>query len=165
MRTLNQFLDAYAVSHQNPLNQIIHVICVPAIFFATLGLLWLMPVGRAFPGMPAEVAHWINGATVFMPIAGLFYLRLSFGSFLTGMGWAALSVLGIVAIEQAELSLFWISATIWVLAWAVQFYGHHVEGAKPSFADDILFLLVGPLFVQQKVQRWVTTGSMRPRAR
>jgi uncharacterized membrane protein YGL010W len=163
MRTLNAFLDAYAVSHQNPLNQIIHVVCVPAIFFATLGLLWLVPIGRAIPGVPADLAHWINAATVLMPIVGLFYLRLSFGSFLTGMSWAALSVLAILAIEHAGLPLFAISAAIWLLAWAVQFYGHHVEGAKPSFADDILSLLIGPLFVQQKLQRWLTTGSMRPR--
>lgn len=164
MRTLNQFLDAYAVSHQNPLNQIIHVICVPAIFFATLALLWLVPIGQAIPGVSAEVAYWINGATVFMPVAGLYYLRLSFGSFMTGMAWAALSVLAIVAIQRAGLPLFAISAATWLLAWAVQFYGHHVEGAKPSFADDILFLLIGPLFVQQKLQRWITTGSLRAKA-
>lgn len=164
MRTLNAFLDAYAVSHQNPLNQIIHVVCVPAIFFATLGLLWLIPIGRAIPGVPADLAQWINAATVLMPIAGLFYLRLSFGSFVTGMAWAALSVLAILAIQHAGLSLFAISAAIWLLAWAVQFYGHHVEGAKPSFADDVLFLLIGPLFVQQKLGRWITTGSLRPKA-
>jgi uncharacterized membrane protein YGL010W len=35
----------------------------------------------------------------------------------------------------------------------VQFWGHKVEGAKPSFADDLVFLLIGPLFVQQKLQR------------
>ena len=34
-----------------------------------------------------------------------------------------------------------------VAAWAAQFYGHKVEGAKPSFAEDMLFLLIGPLFV------------------
>ncbi|MGQ0530780.1 MAG: Mpo1-like protein [Panacagrimonas sp.] len=115
IRTLKQFLDAYALSHQNPLNQIIHVICVPAIFFATLGLLWLVPIGRAIPGAPADLAHWINAATVLMPIAGLFY-------------------------------------------------GHHVEGAKPSFADDILFLLIGPLFAQHKLHRLTRTAALWPQA-
>lgn len=164
MRSLDQFLDAYAVSHQNPLNQIIHVICVPAIFFASLGLAWLVPVGRFIPGVSPELAPWINAATLFMPVAGLFYLRLSFGSFVSGMAWAALSVALILAIQHAGLPLFAISAMVWLVAWAVQFYGHHVEGAKPSFADDILFLLIGPLFVQQKLHRWATTGSMRPRS-
>ena len=44
----------------------------------------------------------------------------------------------------------------------MQFYGHHVEGAKPSFADDVQFLLIGPLFVMQKFNRLITTGSLRP---
>lgn len=164
MRTLEQFLDAYAVSHQNPLNQIIHVICVPAIFFATLGLAWLIPVGRWIPGVPESFAPWINAATLFMPVAAIYYLRLSFGSFVIGTAWTVLSVLLILAIQHTGASLFWISLVVWVLAWAVQLYGHHVEGAKPSFADDLVFLLIGPLFVQHKLHRWIATGSMRPRA-
>lgn len=36
-----------------------------------------------------------------------------------------------------------------------------IVGANPSLADDILFLRVGPLVVQQKLRRWVTTGSVR----
>ena len=163
MRTLKQFLDTYAESHQNPLNQVIHIICVPAIFFATLGLMWLVPVGRFIPGVSAELAPYINLATVFSLFIGMpYYLRLSFGSFVIGAAWSLLSFAGIVAIQSAGLSLFWISATVWVVAWAVQFYGHHVEGAKPSFADDVQFLMIGPLFVMQKINRFVTTGSIRP---
>lgn len=165
MRSLDQYLDTYAQSHQNPLNQVIHLVCVPAIFFATLGLLWLVPVGRWVPGLSPELAGWINGATVLMPAAGLFYLRLSFWSLLTATAWTVLSLGLITAIREAGLSLFAICAVVWVLAWAVQFYGHHVEGAKPSFADDILFLLIGPLFVQHKLNRLAATGSMRPRMR
>ena len=164
MRTLEQFLDTYAVSHQNPLNQVIHVICVPAIFFASLAILWLGPVGRFIPGVPADVAPWINLATLFMPVAGVFYARLSFGSLVTGMVWTVLSVLLVLAIQHAHLPLLAIAATVWIVAWVGQFYGHHVEGAKPSFADDILFLLVGPLFVQRKLRNWVTTGSMSAKA-
>ena len=63
MRTQKQFLDAYAESHQNPLNQLIHVVCVPVIFFSTLGLLWAVPVGR-WLGVPAEFAPWVNLAKI-----------------------------------------------------------------------------------------------------
>jgi uncharacterized membrane protein YGL010W len=163
MRTLKQFLDTYAESHQNPLNQVIHIICVPAIFFATLGLMWLVPVGRFIPGISAEMAPNINLATLFVVLIGLpYYLRLSVGSLIIGASWSLLSFAGIVAIQSHGLSLFWISASVWVIAWAVQFYGHHVEGAKPSFADDVQFLMIGPLFVMQKINRFVTTGSIRP---
>ena len=34
-----------------------------------------------------------------------------------------------------------------VLGWIIQFVGHHWEGRKPAFADDLVGLLVGPAFV------------------
>ena len=163
MRTLKQFLDTYAESHQNPVNQWIHVFCVPAIFFATLGLLWLVPIGRFIPGVSADLAPNINLATVFALFVGMpYYLRLSFGSFAIGAVWSLISFAAIAAIQSHGLSLLWISATVWIVAWAIQFYGHHVEGAKPSFADDVQFLMIGPLFVMQKINRLVTTGSIHP---
>ena len=45
MQTLQQLLDAYAVSHQNKTNKIIHYFCVPAIFFSIVGLLMSIPSG------------------------------------------------------------------------------------------------------------------------
>jgi len=36
---------------------------------------------------------------------------------------------------------------LFALGWAGQFYGHKLEGAKPSFIDDLKFLFVGPLWV------------------
>ncbi len=35
---------------------------------------------------------------------------------------------------------------IFVLAWIGQFYGHKVEGKKPSFFKDLQFLLIGPIW-------------------
>jgi uncharacterized membrane protein YGL010W len=40
-----------------------------------------------------------------------------------------------------------VSIAIFVLAWIGQFVGHQIEGKKPSFFDDVRFLLIGPLFV------------------
>ena len=40
-----------------------------------------------------------------------------------------------------------LSLAIFVLAWIGQFIGHKIEGKKPSFLDDLRFLLIGPLFV------------------
>ena len=39
------------------------------------------------------------------------------------------------------------SLVLFVLAWIGQFIGHQIEGKKPSFLDDLRFLLIGPLFV------------------
>jgi len=153
MRNESQFLAEYAVSHQNPTNQVVHMICVPLIFVATLGLLWLIPLGQFVPGLAPALAPWVNVASVGAIPVILFYARLSVWSLMTGLGWLAVSYAAIIAMEQAGLPLLAVCATVWVLAWAGQFWGHKVEGAKPSFADDLVFLLIGPLFVQQKFQR------------
>ena len=34
-----------------------------------------------------------------------------------------------------------------VVGWVLQFIGHYYEGRKPAFVDDIVGLLVGPMFV------------------
>jgi uncharacterized membrane protein YGL010W len=34
-----------------------------------------------------------------------------------------------------------------VLAWIGQFIGHRIEGKKPSFFQDIQFLLIGPIWL------------------
>jgi uncharacterized membrane protein YGL010W len=36
---------------------------------------------------------------------------------------------------------------VWIVAWAVQVVGHKIEGKKPSFVEDLVFLLIGPIFV------------------
>jgi uncharacterized membrane protein YGL010W len=48
-------------------------------------------------------------------------------------------------------NLLYVSIGLFVLAWIGQFYGHKVEGAKPSFLKDLEFLLIGPLWIIQKI--------------
>lgn len=146
MQTLEQYLDEYGQSHRNPLNQKIHFVCVPLIFVATLGLAWCLPIG-AWMGLEQPLAYWINGATIGGAIASVFYFVMGLRATLVITAWFAASVAIIVGIDQSALSLLWTSVVVWVAAWIAQFYGHKVEGAKPSFAKDMLFLLVGPLFV------------------
>ena len=49
------------------------------------------------------------------------------------------------------------SIAVFVLAWIGQFYGHKIEGKKPSFFEDLAFLLIGPL--------WVVEAFLRPRGK
>lgn len=153
MRNLQQYLDAYSESHRNPANQMIHFICVPAIFFSTLGLFWLIPVGQ-WLGLSPEVAQWVNGATLLGAVSSVFYIMMSLGSLLAMIAWFAASVAGILAIQAAGLPLLWTCAGIWGIAWLVQLIGHRIEGAKPSFFEDLEFLLVGPLFVMDELLHW-----------
>jgi len=153
MRSESEFLAEYVKSHRNRTNQIVHIFCVPLIFWATLGLFWLIPLGHLIPGIPEAYHPWVNVATLGALPVMAFYMRLSLWSAATGLIWLAISFALIVWMEQAQLPMFAIFVATWVAAWAVQFWGHKVEGEKPSFADDLVFLLIGPLFVQQKLQR------------
>ncbi len=146
MRSLPRFLADYGDSHQNPLNQWIHIICVPAIFASTLGLLWLVPLGSRL-GLGSEEGFWVNGATVLAVLAGVIYLRLSLAVFVLMAVWFAVSVWAIVVLQNSAWSLLWVSVVTWVVAWVLQLYGHKVEGKKPSFIEDLIFLLIGPIFV------------------
>ena len=39
------------------------------------------------------------------------------------------------------------SLAIFVIAWVGQFIGHKIEGKKPSFFEDLQFLMIGPLWL------------------
>ena len=47
----------------------------------------------------------------------------------------------------------WLAAGIGLFAvgWFIQFVGHYYEGKKPAFVDDIMGLIIGPLFVAAEV--------------
>ncbi len=36
---------------------------------------------------------------------------------------------------------------LFVFGWLIQFVGHWYEGKKPAFVDDVIGLLVGPMFI------------------
>ncbi|MDE2429040.1 MAG: DUF962 domain-containing protein, partial [Burkholderiales bacterium] len=129
-RQIDMLLAKYAESHRNHSNEIIHCICVPLIVLSFLGLIWaLHPLAALAASM----------------VALLYYLNLSIPMAI-GMLLMAAGMLGILSLfPQAivwQMSLF-----IFVVAWIGQFIGHKIEGKKPSFFDDLRFLLIGPLFV------------------
>jgi uncharacterized membrane protein YGL010W len=149
MRNLTTFLHDYGESHRHPINQWVHIVCVPAIFLSTLGLFWLIPLGR-WLGLEGAAGYWLNGGTVLAALCMPFYLRLSMGVSLLMLGWLAVSIAIVVAVDRSAASLGWSALVLWLVAWAIQVWGHKVEGKKPSFTDDLVFLLVGPVFVSKE---------------
>lgn len=129
-RQVEALLAKYAESHLNPTNEVIHFICIPAIVFSFLGLIW--------------AAHPLAALAVTM-LSLAYYFRLSvafaFGMLL--MSGAMLWILSVLPQDQ----IWKLSLAVFVIAWIGQFIGHKIEGRKPSFFDDLRFLLIGPLFV------------------
>jgi uncharacterized membrane protein YGL010W len=78
-------------------------------------------------------------------LALYYYYKLS-RPFAAGM-LAMLAVMLSLLLLMPPLTILPASLALFVLAWIGQFIGHQIEGKKPSFLDDVRFLLVGPLFV------------------
>lgn len=129
-REIDVLLARYAESHRHPVNELIHFVCIPAIVFSLLGILWAM-----HPVVPLAV----------VAAALAYYARLS-RPFALGMAAMAAALLGLLNMLP-EGTVLVTSIGVFVLAWIGQFIGHHIEGKKPSFFDDLRFLLIGPLFV------------------
>ncbi len=141
MKKLDQWMTEYSASHQQPVNKIIHKICVPLIMLSVIGLLWSLPYPTAFQHFP-----YLNWATLFIASCLFFYFSLSFVMFL-GMLIQSLIMCWVCMLLEQENILLITSLFIFIISWIAQFYGHKIEGKKPSFLQDLIFLLIGPLWV------------------
>lgn len=150
MRTQQQWFDEYAVSHQHKTNQLIHYLCVPSIFFSIIGL--LMSINSSFLQNIFHLNNPLieNWASITLIPLFIFYLRLSFSTFLKMFIFSILCVIG-NSYLGLKFSLLYASLVIFIIAWIGQFYGHHLEGKKPSFIKDLQFLLIGPAWVFVKL--------------
>ncbi len=150
MKSLDTWFQEYAVSHQNKTNIIIHFICVPAIFFSVVGLIMSIPSGFLSSIIPGKNPFIENWAFVVSLLILLFYVRLSVKMALQILFFIAFCIIANYYISK-HAPLWMVSLIIFVVAWIGQFYGHHLEGKKPSAAQDLQFLLIGPAWVIQKM--------------
>lgn len=143
MKTASEWIDEYGESHQNHTNKLIHWVCVPAIFWSVALILWAIPTPAVMQQIP-----YLNWATLALILVMVFYVmtsvRLSIGMFLfsTLVLWLTYWVDTHLALPVWQVGL-----AIFVVAWILQFVGHKIEGKKPSFFQDIAFLLIGPAWV------------------
>ncbi len=147
-RPIDRWFASYSGDHQNETNQLIHVFAVPAILWSVVALLWCIPIfGTLF-----KSGIW---AALAMFATWMFYNRLS-----RPIGYGMLAVfftMGCLCrlIQQTfGLQVLLYSAiTVFVVAWIAQFIGHKIEGKKPSFFTDLVYLLIGPIWVLSKFYR------------
>jgi uncharacterized membrane protein YGL010W len=154
MRKIDQLLIEYGESHQNVTNKTIHWICVPLIFFSIVGMVASIPSSMLQKVMgESPYANW---ATVSMVLAVIYYVSLSIPLSI-GMALFALVCLTLAnIIAQLNVAPLWlICVAIFVSAWIGQFYGHKVEGKKPSFFKDVQFLLIGPAWLMHFIYKKV----------
>ena len=127
MRSIDEFLNEYGKTHRNPRNQLIHFVCVPVILISSLAFGW--PLSMAMLGSEAAWAPYVNVATVASVLMlAAFYSRLGWRAVAAMVVFLGVSIAVIMAVESSP----------------------NIEGAKPSFLDDLVFLLIGPLFVLEE---------------
>ena len=142
MKTVTEWFDEYSESHQNKTNKIVHWACVPAILFSIIGIL-------------AQFSAMLTALILVLTL--VFYARLdlvlavAMAALLFVMAW-------LIVILPVGVGFY---IGVFVIAWIGQFYGHKVEGKKPSFLKDLQFLLIGPLwcmdaYLGKVIPKWQT---------
>ena len=144
MKTLTDQLAQYGDYHRDPRNIVTHIIGVPMIMLAVVILL-------SRPAM--ELGPTVASPAFMAALAAiLFYSRLDFAFGLV----MALIIAVMLAVGQwlaVQATGVWLVAGLglFVVGWIIQFIGHWFEGRKPAFVDDLIGLIVGPLFVVAEV--------------
>jgi uncharacterized membrane protein YGL010W len=145
MRKIDLLFAEYAQSHQNETNKLIHWICVPLIFWAILGFFSLIPAPHFYLKYFGAISI---ASLVAILLVSVFYFRLAW----------RIALIMFVIMLLFEHFIFFINITfgskswiiylaVFVLSWIGQFYGHKIEGRKPSFLKDLQFLLIGPIWL------------------
>lgn len=134
----------YAAYHRDRRNIATHFVGIPLIFLA-------IAMGLAFP-LGTWGAYGITGAWLMWALTSFWYITR--GDALLGLAtvavnalWVALAHALVAVAPGSGLAGWQLGLLLFVVGWVFQFVGHYWEGRKPAFVDDIVGLLVGPMFV------------------
>ena len=131
----------YAAYHRDRRNIATHFIGIPLIVFAISTLLARAEFSIGDTPMNAAILAWA--------LSALWYLtrgNLALGVATTVVN-GLLTALAMTAAQGSMTSWLVIGVGSFVVGWVFQFVGHYYEGKKPAFVDDLVGLLVGPMFV------------------
>ena len=139
MQNLDERLSQYAAYHRDRRNVATHCVGIPLIVLSIAILLARMRI----PALPA-----VSLAAIFIVPIALYYLWLDLRF---GMVMSVLLALAVwlgqwFASAALPVWLGW-GIGLFVGGWVLQLLGHKFEGRKPAFVDDLMSLIIGPLFV------------------
>ena len=161
-RPATELLVQYARYHRDPRNIASHFLGIPLIVLV-VGVLavGVLAVGVLLARL--EVAG-ISAAWLAWALSTAWYLsrgNLALGVATSTVNAGLMAAAHPLAAGPVAAWLGW-GIGLFVLGWAIQFVGHWWEGRKPAFVDDVVGLLVGPMFV---VAEWlIAAGWNRPLA-
>jgi len=147
-RPATALMVQYAHYHRDRRNITTHLLGIPLIFMS-VGVLALGPAWSV-AGQTLTLTWALWGLT------SLWYL--SRGDVLLGVATSLVNGLLIAAAHEVPplaqalgLAVWQAGLGLFFIGWVLQFIGHYFEGRKPAFVDDLVGLLVGPMFVVGEV--------------
>ena len=140
MSKLEQLLSQYAAYHLDHKNILTHFVGIPLIVFSIMCL--TARAGFHFSGFE------ITLALVLIIVSCAYYLKLDlwFGCIMLLL-FSAVYPLALKIAGFGLATWLMLSVGIFVVGWVFQFVGHFYEKKKPAFVDDLIGLIIGPLFV------------------
>lgn len=155
MRKIDQLFAEYGESHQNSTNKAIHWICVPLIFLSVVGLIASIP-SNFVQSILGENNPYANWAAMGLILVLIYYVSLSIPLSIGMMLFCVFCLIVVNMIVRLDVAPLWVvSLIIFFVAWVGQFYGHKIEGKKPSFFKDVQFLLIGPAWLMHFIYKRV----------
>ncbi len=133
--TKEQLYADYAGYHQDIRNRRAHVVGIPLIVLGLLGLVHASPLLRSGP---------VDLAVVTAIAVLLYYVAIDARG-------ALISAIAFAILYGIAVHLTWeFSVEAFVLGWILQLLGHRLEGNKPKFLENLVYLLIGPLYFFQE---------------
>ncbi len=146
MKTVEQQLSNYKSVHFNKSNIKTHFIGIPLIVWAITVLLSL----TSFTIPVAGFSLSLTPAVVLFTIVLIYYFslhaKLAFGMLL----YIVVNIYLASLVSTMDYAL-WLAIATFIAGWIIQFIGHIYERAKPAFFDDIMGLVIGPLFLMAEI--------------
>ncbi|HLI96297.1 MAG TPA: Mpo1-like protein [Candidatus Baltobacteraceae bacterium] len=133
--TKDQFFTDYAGYHADIRNQRAHAVGIPLIVLGLLGLLHACPIRIGSVDLAVLTAIAVL----------LYYVALDVRG-------ALISAIAFAILYGVAMYLSWeVSLGAFILGWVFQLVGHRLEGNKPKFLENVVYLLIGPMYFFQKL--------------
>ncbi|EAS33284.3 uncharacterized protein CIMG_04308 [Coccidioides immitis RS] len=144
----------YGSYHHNPVNVVIHIICVPVIMLCMLLLGTLAQPLFPVPEAVAIESFPPNLATVAGVVYTILYILMEpvAGALLAPLLLAGTAFVNHLSSTHGNTAIYW-SLAVQAVAWIAQFVGHGVfEGRAPALLDNLVqAFFLAPFFVWLEV--------------
>jgi len=127
--TKSELFREYAAYHADSRNRACHAVGIPLIVIGIMGVAHLARLG------PLDLAIVGGLATL------LYYYAIDPRG-------ALISTVAFAIMYEIAIRLPWqVAIAAFVIGWVFQLVGHRFEGTKPKFLENVVYLLIGPLYI------------------